>query len=126
TTLLYIATDAYNRYCSATGAVLDGTTGLLRITSSQFSNLESLFFTINGATFEFTANAQLWPRSLNTALGGSASSIYLIVADNGANTGSGLDFINGYAFLERFYTVFDTANNRIGFANTPFTTATTN
>ncbi|KAG6891901.1 hypothetical protein C0995_006768, partial [Termitomyces sp. Mi166 len=26
TTLLYIATDAYNRYRSATGAVLDGST----------------------------------------------------------------------------------------------------
>ncbi|KAH0591101.1 hypothetical protein H2248_001205 [Termitomyces sp. 'cryptogamus'] len=126
TTLLYIATDAFNRYCSATGAVVDSTTGLLRITSSQFSNLQSLFFTINGATLEFTANAQLWPRSLNTALGGSASSIYLIVADNGADTGSGLDFINGYAFLERFYTVFDTGNKRIGFATTPFTAATTN
>ncbi|KAG6876174.1 hypothetical protein C0993_005146 [Termitomyces sp. T159_Od127] len=126
TTLLYIASDAFNRYRSVTGAVLDGTTGLLRITSSQFANLESLFFTINGATFEFTANAQIWPRSLNTALGGSPSSVYLIVADNGGSTGSGLDFINGYAFLERFYTVFDTANKRIGFANTPFTTATTN
>ncbi|KAG6877494.1 hypothetical protein C0993_006764 [Termitomyces sp. T159_Od127] len=126
TTLLYIASDAFNRYRSVTGAVLDGTTGLLRITSSQFANLESLFFTINGATFEFTANAQIWPRSLNTALGGSPSSIYLVIADNGGNTGSGLDFINGYAFLERFYTVFDTANKRIGFANTPFTTATTN
>ncbi|KAG6873223.1 hypothetical protein C0995_001577 [Termitomyces sp. Mi166 len=126
TTLLYIATDAYNRYRSATGAVLDGSTGLLRITSSQFSNLKSLFFTINGATFEFTANAQLWPRSLNTAIGGSASQIYLVVADVGSNTGSGLDFINGYAFLERFYTVFDTANKQVGFATTPFTTATTN
>ncbi|KAG6817906.1 hypothetical protein H0H87_012374 [Tephrocybe sp. NHM501043] len=126
TTLLYIATDAYNRYRTATGAVLDNTTGLLRITSAQFSNLKSLFFTINGATFEFTANAQLWPRSLNTAIGGSASSIYLIVADIGTSTGEGLDFINGYAFLERFYTVFDTANKRIGFATTPYTNATTN
>ncbi|KAG6837334.1 hypothetical protein H0H93_011429 [Arthromyces matolae] len=126
TTLVYIATDAYNRYRSATGAVLDSTTGLLRITSSQFSSLQSLFFTINGVAFELTANAQLWPRSLNTAIGGSASNIYLVVADIGSNTGSGLDFINGYAFLERFYTVFDTANKRIGFATTPFTTATTN
>ncbi|KAG6842466.1 hypothetical protein C0991_007596 [Blastosporella zonata] len=126
TTLLYIATDAYNRYRTATGAVLDNTTGLLRITSTQFASLKSLFFTINGATFEFTANAQLWPRSLNTAIGGSASNIYLVVADIGTTTGAGLDFINGYAFLERFYTVFDTANKRVGFATTPFTSATTN
>ncbi|KAG6919008.1 hypothetical protein DXG01_009718 [Tephrocybe rancida] len=126
TTLVYIATDAYNRYRTATGAVLDNTTGLLRITSTQFAALKSLFFTINGVAFELTANAQLWPRSLNTAIGGSASSIYLVVSDIGTSSGQGLDFINGYAFLERFYTVFDTANKRVGFATTPFTTATTN
>ncbi|KAF8665498.1 hypothetical protein AX16_000513 [Volvariella volvacea WC 439] len=126
TTLLLLATDAFNRYKSATGAVLDNTTGLLRITSAQFANLQSLFFTINGVTYEFTANAQLWPRSLNTAIGGNANSIYLIVGDLGSNSGEGFDFINGYAFLERFYSVFDTANRQVGFATTPFTRATTN
>ncbi|KAI0046631.1 aspartic peptidase A1 [Auriscalpium vulgare] len=126
TTLILIATDALTRYRSATGAVLDNTTGLLRITSAQFSNLKSLFFTTGGATFELTANAQLWPRSLNTAIGGSASSIYLVVNDLGSNSGEGLDFINGYTFLERFYSVFDTTNKRVGFATTSFTTATTN
>lgn len=77
-------------------------------------------------TFELTANAQAWPRSLNTAIGGNTNSVYLIVNDVGSNTGSGLDFINGFAFLERFYSVFDTANRRVGFATTPFTRATTN
>jgi cathepsin E len=73
-----------------------------------------------------TANAQIWPRSLNTVIGGTAGSIYLIVNDNHSNSGSGLDFINGQAFLERFYSVYDTANQRVGLATTPFTTATTN
>jgi cathepsin E len=59
-------------------------------------------------------------------IGGTAGSIYLIVSDNGSNSGSGLDFINGQAFLERFYSVYDTANQRVGLATTPFTTATTN
>ncbi|KAI9439326.1 aspartic peptidase A1 [Lactarius indigo] len=126
TTLVLIATDAFNRYKSATGGVLDASTGLLKITSTQFSNLQSLFFTSGGKSLEFTANAQIWPRSLNTFIGGTAGSIYLIVNDIGSPTGSGLDFINGYTFLERFYAVFDTTNNRVGFANTPFTTATTN
>ncbi|KAH9036489.1 acid protease [Lactarius pseudohatsudake] len=126
TTLILIATDAFNRYKTATGAVLDGNTGLLKITSTQFSNLQSLFFTAGGISFELTANAQIWPRSLNTFIGGTTGSIYLIVNDIGSPTGSGLDFINGYTFLERFYSVFDTTNNRVGFANTPFTTATTN
>lgn len=126
TTLVLIATDAFNKYRSATGAVEDNTTGLLRLTTAQFNSLQSLFFTTGGATFELTANAQAWPRSLNSAIGGNSNSVYLIVNDVGSNSGSGLDFINGFAFLERFYSVFDTANKRVGFATTPFTRATSN
>ena len=118
--------DAFNRYKSATGAVNDASTGLLRITSTQFSNLQSLFFTAGGTSFELTANGQIWPRALNTFIGGTSSSIYLVVNDIGSPSGSGLDFINGYTFLERFYSVYDTTNNRIGLATTPFTAATTN
>ncbi|KAF8266290.1 aspartic peptidase domain-containing protein [Lactarius quietus] len=119
-------TDAFNRYQYVTGAVLDGTTGLLKITSTQYSNLQSLVFTAGGTSFELTANAQIWPRSLNSIIGGTSSDIYLVVTDLGSPSGSGLDFINGYTFLERFYSVFDTANGSVGFATTPFTTATTN
>ncbi|KAI0672483.1 acid protease [Trametes maxima] len=126
TTLTLIATDALQRYQRATGAVFDNATGLLRLTQAQFAKLPSLFFTINGVTFEFTANAQIWPRALNTAIGGNTNSVYLIVGDIGTRSGQGLDFINGLTFLERFYAVFDTANSRVGIANTPFTTATTN
>ncbi|KAH9178667.1 aspartic peptidase A1 [Lactarius sanguifluus] len=126
TTLILLATDAFNRYKTATGAVNDAPTGLLRITSTQFSNLQSLFFTAGGRTFELTANAQLWPRALNTAIGGTSTRIYLIVNNLGSPSGQGLDFINGYTFLERFYSVFDTTSNRVGFATTSFTTATTN
>ena len=118
--------DAFSLYRTATGGVLDASTGLLRITSAQFANLKSLFFTIGGTTFEFTANAQIWPRSLNSAIGGTPGSIYLVVNDIGSPTGSGLDFINGYTFSERFYTVYDTTHSLIGVATTPFTTATTN
>ena len=76
--------------------------------------------------FELTANAQIWPRSLNTPIGGTAGDIYLIVADSGSNSGSGLDFILGQTFLERFYSVYDTANQRVGLAKTSYTTATSN
>ncbi|KAF8889846.1 aspartic proteinase from Irpex Lacteus [Infundibulicybe gibba] len=126
TTLVLIATDAFNRYRAATGAVLDANTGLLRITSAQFANLQSLFFTMDCSVLEFTANAQIWPRSLNADIGGTAGNIYLIIGDLGTPSGEGLDFINGLAFLERFYVAFDTSNEQIGFANTAFTTATTN
>ncbi|KAI9450014.1 aspartic peptidase domain-containing protein [Lactarius psammicola] len=126
TTLVLIATDAFNLYKAATGAVNDASTGLLHITSAQFANLKSLFFIIGGTAFEFTANAQIWLRSLNTLIGGTVGNIYLVVNDIGAPSGSGLDFINGYTFLERFYTTYDTTNSRIGVATMPFTTATTN
>jgi cathepsin E len=50
----------------------------------------------------------------------------LIVADLGTPSGEGFDFVNGFAFLERYYSVFDSVNGSIGFATTPFTDATTN
>lgn len=118
--------DAFNRYVAATGAVPDSTTGLLRITPAQYANLQSLFFKAGGTTFELTANAQIWPRALNTFIGGTAGNIYLIVNSIGSPTGEGFDFINGYTFLERFYSVFDSGNRRVGFATTLFTTATSN
>ncbi|THG99711.1 hypothetical protein EW026_g2683 [Hermanssonia centrifuga] len=126
TTLLLIASDALARYQTATGAVSDEDTGLLKITSAQYANLQSLFFQIGSETFEFTANAQIFPRALNTAIGGDANSIYLIVGDLGSDSGEGLDFINGMSFLERFYTVFDSSNAQFGIATTSFTTATSN
>lgn len=66
------------------------------------------------------------PSKLNTAIGGQADSVYLIVSDLGSVSGEGLDFIDGMTFLERFYYVFDIANSRVGFATTQFTDATTN
>ncbi|KAF8815052.1 aspartic peptidase A1 [Phlegmacium glaucopus] len=126
TTLIVLATDAFQAYQKATGGVPDTATGLLSITSDQFSNLKSLFFQIGGTDFEFTPNAQIWPRSLNSAIGGGGGNIYLIITDMKTSSGQGLDFINGYAFLQRFYSVFDTANQRVGFATTPHTQDTTN
>lgn len=126
TTLVLIASNAFSRYRSASGGVLDRNTGLIRWTQAQFNALQPLNFVIAGRTFALTANAQLWPRALNTAIGGTASNFYGIVNDLGTNSGEGLDFINGQTFLERFYTVYDTANRRVGFATTPFTNSTSN
>ncbi|THG97451.1 hypothetical protein EW026_g4558 [Hermanssonia centrifuga] len=126
TTLILLSTNGFNAYQRATGAVQDNATGLLRLTTTQFASLQSLSFLIGGTTFTLTANAQAWPRALNTAIGGNTNSVYLIVNSLGTPSGEGLDFINGQTFLERFYSVFDTANKRVGFATTSFTTATTN
>ncbi|KAG9312014.1 acid protease [Chiua virens] len=126
TTLILIASDAFQKYQSATGATSDSTTGLLTISSSQYSALKPLSFNVGDQTFTLSANAQIWPRSLNSAIGGTSGSIYLVVGDIGSSSGSGLDFINGYTFLERYYSVFDTTNGRVGFATTAYTTATSN
>jgi len=126
TTLILIATNAFTKYESLTGAKLDRTTGLLKVTSTQFAALKTLTFIVGGTSFGLTPNGQIWPRALNADIGGVAGTIYLIVGDIGNNSGSGLDFINGQTFLERFYSVFDTANKRVGLASTPFTSATTN
>ena len=77
-------------------------------------------------SFIFTPNAQIWPRSLNANIGGVFGNIYLVVSNLGSDFGSGLDFINGQTWLERFYAVFDTGNSRVGFATTSYTDATTN
>jgi cathepsin E len=110
--------DAFRSYAIATGGVLDPVTGLLKITPGQFSNLRSLFFRVEFQNYEFTPNAQIWPRQFNNLIGGSAGGIYLIVADVsnvlytpetsdlimefvwqiGTPSGQGLDFINGYVF----------------------------
>ncbi|KDQ58191.1 hypothetical protein JAAARDRAFT_57949 [Jaapia argillacea MUCL 33604] len=126
TTLVYLASNAYDSYVSATGAKLDANTGLLKVTSAQYAALKPLDFVIGGTTYALTANGQIWPRSLNTYIGGTTGSIYLIVNNLGTPSGEGLDFINGYTFLERFYSVFDTTTQQLGFATTSYTTATTN
>ncbi|EIN03783.1 acid protease [Punctularia strigosozonata HHB-11173 SS5] len=125
-TLIYLASDAYDAYKVATGATLDSTTGLLRIEPSAYDKLKNLDFVIGGETFTLVPNAQIWPRALNTYIGGSNDWVYLVVNDLGEPSGNGLDFINGYAWMERFYTVYDGGANRMGFAKTSWTNATTN
>ncbi|EIW80819.1 acid protease [Coniophora puteana RWD-64-598 SS2] len=126
TTLVLIASDAFQAYQKATGATADSATGLLKVTSAQYSKLEDLNFEIGGTKYPLSANGQIFPRSLNSAIGGDADSIYLIVSDIGTQSGQGLDFINGYAFLERYYSVYDTTNSQVGFATTANTDATSN
>ncbi|KAG2363192.1 aspartic peptidase domain-containing protein [Suillus spraguei] len=126
TTFILIATDAFDKYRSATGATIDENTGLLKISSDQYNQLSSLYFTIGEVTYELTSNGQIWPRSLNSVINGTTDGIYLVISDSGTHSGSGLDFTNGYCFLERFYSVYDTTYSRVGFATTEYTYATTN
>ena len=53
------------------------------ITPDQYNNLETLIFEIGGVTYELNANAQIWPRTLNTHIGGQQESVYLVEFDLG-------------------------------------------
>ncbi|KAG2070854.1 acid protease, partial [Suillus decipiens] len=125
--LIAIATEAFQLYQAATGGQLDPVTELLVITGVQYNALQNLDFHISGRIFSLTPNGQIWPRALNARIGGQLGLIYLIVRDIGTPIGQGdFDFINSYVFMQRFYTVFDTARSRVGFSDTAFTAATTN
>lgn len=52
TILVLIATDAFQKYQSATGGVLDPGTNLLSITSIQLANLKSFFINVNGVCIQ--------------------------------------------------------------------------
>jgi len=122
TTLLLLATEAFQAYEKATGATMDQTTGLLTLPASDFAKLQDLNFSIGDTVFTLTPDAQVWPVALNAELGGQPDKIYLVTSDLGSSLGQGLDFINGFVFLQRFYSVFDTTNAQVGLANTDFTT----
>ncbi|KAG2358355.1 aspartic proteinase [Suillus spraguei] len=125
-TFLYIASDAYESYRIATGSIVNAANGLLQVTTRDYNTLRPLRFHIGEETYNFRRNAQIWPRSLNHVVHGNADDIFLVVKRLDTPIGEGCDFINGYVFLERFYTVFDAGTSRVGFARTPFTFATTN
>lgn len=120
--------DAYNNYAEATGAVFDNSTGFLRITQAQYKDLKPLFFEIGGGSYELNANAQIWPRALNTLFGGDKDAIYLVVTSIGDKPyeKNELGFALGILFLQRYYSVYDTTNSQVGLATTPFTFADTN
>ncbi|KAG2363356.1 aspartic peptidase domain-containing protein, partial [Suillus spraguei] len=128
-TFLYIASDAFEQYQTATGGIHDEITGLLTITLTQYMALQNLNFHIEGQIFSLSRNAQIWPRHLNYELDKNAdlNAIYLIVKDIGTKSGTGKDFNLGFIFLQRFYTVFDSSSSpgHVGFAKTSFTDITT-
>ncbi|KAH7339974.1 aspartic peptidase domain-containing protein [Rhizoctonia solani] len=113
TTLIYITPKAFKAYSDALpGSKIDQSTKLLEIPKESASKMKSLFFVINGVSYD---------------MGGKADAYYSVISalsDFEADTGS--NFINGYVFLERFYTAYDASKSRIGFAITPSTFANVN
>lgn len=87
----------------------------------QYKKLQSLYFNIEGRTYEFNSNAQIWPRALNHLIGGQEDLVYLVVSDLGPDLSEEMGFILSMTFMERFYVVFDSRRHRVGLANTEFT-----
>lgn len=92
---------------------------------AQRTDLASLCASTLSFSSTALAKSHIYPQ-LNTAIGGDPDDILLIVSDLGSPSGEGLDFIDGFAFLERHLLVFDSGKNEVGIAQTPFTFATTN
>ena len=59
----------------------DEATGLLKVTHEQYKALQPLNFHIGGNKYTLNPNAQIWPRSLNAEINGTAHGIYLIIGD---------------------------------------------
>ncbi|KIK68762.1 hypothetical protein GYMLUDRAFT_733420 [Collybiopsis luxurians FD-317 M1] len=127
TTLIYLPKSTFQAYKNATGAETDPSTNLLSITLIQYQNLVDLIVNIGGKQFYLTPNGQIFPRSLNTAIGGDPNKIYLIIASGGIDGGGQIPAcILGQSWLERWYSVYDTDSDMVGFIQTDVTNATTN
>ncbi|KAG2359510.1 hypothetical protein BDR07DRAFT_1488118 [Suillus spraguei] len=117
--------NAFERYEAATGGNFDRATGLLSITSDQYSVLQSLDFHIGRKK----SLVSRWPRSLNSKLDGPGDPDAIIspLPTLARALAEGLTLlINGYTFIQCFYSVLDGSHSCVGFGITPFTDATTN
>lgn len=122
TTLIYIADNWYQTYQdSIPGAYYDENFGMIVIPPASVPLLQPFTFYIGRSAFTLDATAQLLPTDQNAAWGGASGVQYGYIGPIGADSGTGLDFIIGQKFMERFYAVFDTANERVGFAYTDHT-----
>lgn len=116
--------SAYKK--SIPGVRFDSKSGLLEIPKSSISKMRPLTFDIGGNYFTLDVGAQLVPADENSAWGGERSKRYGVIGLlPDAASGNGVDFILGIAFMERFYTVFDAENTRMGFAYTKHTSSAT-
>ncbi|KAJ7259994.1 putative aspartic protease [Mycena haematopus] len=112
TTLIYIPTAAYNSFLSASGGKTDSSTGLASWTTLPTKNFA---FTIGGVSFSLTPSQFTIPQAQYSVWGLPTGKFYGWIAAGGTSAAD-VNFIIGQKFLENYYSVFDTTNNRVGFA----------
>ncbi|KAJ7617169.1 putative cathepsin E [Roridomyces roridus] len=110
TTLIYIPTTLYTKFLSTAGGKLDNASGLVKFTTKPTANFT---FVIGGTTFTLTPTQYLVPTAQYDNWEISGSGFYTYIADGGSEAPN---MILGMTFLENFYSVFDTTNNRVGLA----------
>ncbi|KAF7338863.1 Aspartic protease [Mycena sanguinolenta] len=106
------ATTAYNAFLSASGGRTDATTGLASWTTLPKANFA---FTIGGVSLTLTPAQFTVPTAQYADFGLATGKFYGWIADGGS-VAADINFIIGQKFLENYYSVFDTTNNRVGFA----------
>lgn len=116
TTLILVSTDLYNSlYGNITGFTVDQNSGLVSIPSDQYANLQDITFVVGGTNFTLTKEQYIVPQNLVTLFGGQAGQYLSVIGDLGQSQGA-LQFILGQSFLEYYYSVYDTAQGRVGLA----------
>jgi hypothetical protein len=110
TTLLYVPTATYTKFLTASKGKLDNTSGLVKFTTKPTANFT---FVIGGTTFTLTPAQYLVPTAQYANWGISGTGFFAIINDGGS---AAPNTILGMTFLEHYYSVFDTTNNRVGLA----------
>ncbi|CCL98700.1 uncharacterized protein FIBRA_00704 [Fibroporia radiculosa] len=89
-----------------------------RFYTAEVPFLQPITVFVSGQALVFDAAAQLVPPEL---AGGQSGYRYSYILPLGNMVMPGFNFIIGEKFMERFYTVFDTVNDRVGFGYTTHT-----
>lgn len=110
TTLVYVPSSVYSKFLTASKGTLDEDTGLVKFTKAPTSNFSFVF---GGTTFTLTPAQYLIPTAQYENWGITGSDFYTFINDGGTEAP---DTIIGFTFLEFYYSVFDTTNNRVGLA----------
>ncbi|KAJ7735627.1 aspartic peptidase domain-containing protein [Mycena maculata] len=110
TTLLYIPTATYDKFLTASKGKPDSSSGLVKFTTKPTADFT---FVVGGTTYTLTPADYLVPTAQYANWGISGSGFYSIINDGGSEAPN---TILGQTFLENFYAVFDTTNNRVGLA----------
>ncbi|KEI37778.1 uncharacterized protein L969DRAFT_89752 [Mixia osmundae IAM 14324] len=108
----------YLETIEASGARLDPGTGLINF--AKLNDMPDLQIDLGSATLVLAPKEQVFSREEMAALGlESASNASLgIVSSLGPLKDAGFEFVLGLKVLQQYYTVFDSTNRRVGWAET--------